>query len=61
MPSAETSDTLFVFPGAVNEYLGSEVRGLGDLNGDGLPDFAAISNTGPAYVYSDHSGEIIQT
>ncbi|MCP4212938.1 MAG: hypothetical protein GY764_15880 [Halieaceae bacterium] len=44
------------FVGDVGAAVGSEVVALGDVNGDGLPDFAYSSGNAPRVVYGRSSG-----
>jgi hypothetical protein len=49
--------------GKPGDELGSGVEGIGDANGDGIPDVAASapSGAGVAYIYSGRDGQILQT
>lgn len=49
--------------GKPGDELGSGVEGIGDTNGDGIPDVAASgpSGSGVAYIYSGRDGQILQT
>jgi hypothetical protein len=48
--------------GKPGDELGSGVEGIGDTNGDGIPDVAASgpSGSGVAYIYSGKDGHILQ-
>ncbi|HEY0745846.1 MAG TPA: FG-GAP-like repeat-containing protein, partial [Steroidobacteraceae bacterium] len=54
---------LWTADGAPGDELGSGVEGIGDANGDGIPDVAASgpSAAGVAYIYSGRDGHILQT
>lgn len=62
LPGAPSVTTLCSINGsAANDQLGYSVRGIGDINGDGLLDFAisspgALSNTGRVDIYSFSGG-----
>jgi hypothetical protein len=49
--------------GQPGDELGSGVEGIGDANGDGIPDVAASgpSRSGVAYIYSGRDGRILQS
>jgi hypothetical protein len=49
--------------GRPGDELGSGVEGIGDANGDGIPDVAASgpSGSGVAYIYSGRDGRILQS
>ena len=49
--------------GKPGDELGSGVEGIGDANGDGIPDVAASgpSGSGVAYIYSGKDGQILQS
>jgi hypothetical protein len=49
--------------GNAGDELGSGVEGIGDANGDGIPDVAASgpSGKGVAYIYSGRDGRILQS
>ncbi len=49
--------------GKPGDELGSGVEGIGDANGDGIPDVAASgpSASGVAHLYSGRDGQILQT
>jgi len=49
--------------GRPGDELGSGVEGIGDANGDGIPDVAASgpSGSGVAYIYSGRDGQILQS
>jgi hypothetical protein len=49
--------------GQPGDELGSGVEGIGDANGDGIPDVAASgpSGSGVAYIYSGRDGRILQS
>ena len=52
-----------------DELFGNHISGMGDVNGDGYPDLIvgapgkddAKDNSGHAYVYSGHTGELLAT
>jgi FG-GAP repeat/TPR repeat len=49
--------------GKAGDELGSGIEGIGDADGDGIPDVAASgpSGTGVAYIYSGRDGRILQS
>ncbi len=49
--------------GQPGDELGSGVEGIGDANGDGIPDVAASgpAGVGVAYIYSGRDGRILQS
>jgi hypothetical protein len=61
--SVGTGKLLWTADGAPGDELGSGVEGIGDANGDGIPDVAASgpSAAGVAYIYSGRDGHILQT
>jgi TPR repeat/FG-GAP repeat/FG-GAP-like repeat len=61
--SVGTGRLLWSADGKPGDELGSGVEGLGDTNGDGIPDVAASgpSGSGVAYIYSGRDGKILQS
>jgi hypothetical protein len=61
--SVGTGRLLWSADGQPGDELGSGVEGIGDANGDGIPDVAASgpSASGVAYIYSGRDGQILQT
>jgi hypothetical protein len=61
--SAGTGRLLWTADGQPGDELGTGVEGIGDANGDGIPDVAASgpSASGVAYIYSGRDGQILQT
>jgi hypothetical protein len=64
--SAATGQTLFELNGtAADDQFGASVSGLGDIDADGVDDFAvgapaAAAETGRAYLYSGADGSLIR-
>ena len=60
--SVGTGNLLWTADGQPGDQLGSGVEGVGDTNGDGIPDVAASGPEGPgvAYVYSGRDGRVLQ-
>ena len=60
--SVGTGKLLWVADGQPGDQLGSGVEGVGDANGDGIPDVAASGPAGPgvAYIYSGRDGRVLQ-
>lgn len=61
--SVGTGRLLWTADGQPGDELGSGVEGIGDANGDGIPDVAASgpSASGVAYIYSGRDGRILQS
>jgi hypothetical protein len=61
--SVATGRLLWTADGQAGDELGSGVEGIGDANGDGIPDVAASgpSASGVAYIYSGRDGRILQS
>jgi len=61
--SVGTGRLLWTADGGPGDELGSGVEGIGDANGDGIPDVAASgpSASGVAYIYSGRDGRILQS
>jgi hypothetical protein len=61
--SVGTGRLLWSADGNRGDELGSGIEGIGDANGDGVPDVAASgpSGAGVAYIYSGRDGHILQS
>jgi hypothetical protein len=61
--SVKTGHLIWSADGQPGDELGSGVEGIGDANGDGIPDVAASgpSAAGVAYIYSGRDGRILQS
>lgn len=61
--SVATGKLLWSADGHPGDELGSGVEGIGDSNGDGIPDVAASgpSGSGVAYIYSGRDGRVLQS
>jgi tetratricopeptide (TPR) repeat protein len=61
--SVGSGQLLWSADGRPGDELGSGVEGIGDANGDGIPDVAASgpSGSGVAYIYSGRDGRILQS
>ncbi len=61
--SVGTGKLLWSADGRPGDELGSGVEGIGDSNGDGIPDVAASgpSGSGVAYIYSGRDGHVLQS
>jgi tetratricopeptide (TPR) repeat protein len=61
--SAGNGRLLWRADGRPGDELGTGVEGIGDANGDGIPDVAASGPSGPgvAYIYSGRDGRILQS
>jgi hypothetical protein len=61
--SVGTGRLLWTADGKPGDELGSGVEGIGDANGDGIPDIAASgpSASGVAYIYSGRDGHVLQS
>jgi hypothetical protein len=59
--SVGTGKLLWTADGQPGDELGTGVEGVGDTNGDGIPDVAASGPAGPgvAYIYSGRDGHIL--
>jgi hypothetical protein len=63
MYSVGSGRLLWSADGRPGDELGSGVEGIGDANGDGIPDVAASgpSGSGVAHIYSGRDGQILQS
>jgi hypothetical protein len=61
--SVGTGRLLWTADGQLGDELGTGVEGIGDADGDGIPDVAASgpSASGVAHIYSGRDGRILQT
>ena len=61
--SVGTGKLLWAADGQPGDQLGSGLEGIGDTNGDGIPDVAASGPAGPgvAYIYDGRNGHVLQT
>jgi hypothetical protein len=60
--SVGSGKLLWTADGQPGDQLGTGVEGVGDTNGDGIPDVAASGPGGPgvAYIYSGRDGRVLQ-